>query len=293
MIIEKNINYINMELCSRQNSENETKENTSQSVSHFQGKDMKQKNTGHTWAYSRQESEQPLTETHPSVEFRMNVDYNSKESGLSIETDLSKERMENKFSRCWVVQILFNMVSLVSLVLVLYLFYKTFNVDVKNQEEIIGQSIPEPVFANDDRLSGNFKLDQNYLSNHQEIRWMSDEYSAITPDRDESCLVVPVAGKYLVISRFTFKLPPGDNRAGITHKLRLKSKTNPAKSTVFKRQYVSVIEHRLTEGSELTKPSVFIQSFEFEAGDKVCMSVSRPELLYKSSLDNDVNIIQI
>lgn len=129
------------------------------------------------------------------------------------------------------------------------------------------------------------------FTEYKEIRWSEDEYSRIKPSSEESCLIVPVGGKYLVISKFTFNLPPGDDSTLLTHQLKLKSRS--VKDTTFKRQYVSVIEHKLKEDSELRKPSVFIQFFEISAGDEVCTGVSNPELLYVSSIDNDVNIIKI
>lgn len=81
----------------------------------------------------------------------------------------------------------------------------------------------------------------------------------------------------------------------LTHQLKLKSRTGfgSVKDTLFKRQYVSVIEHKLKADSELRKPSVFIQFFDISAGDEICTDVPYPELLYISSIDNDVNIIKM
>lgn len=124
---------------------------------------------------------------------------------------------------------------------------------------------------------------------------MKDESSKVVPSITEPCLTIPDDGKYLVISRFTFLIPPGEKETILTHQLELKAENEAGEITrrVFKRQYVSIVEQQLKASTELRKSSNFIQSFELHAGNEVCTKVSNPELLYISSIDNDVTIIKV
>ncbi|XP_045201586.2 uncharacterized protein LOC123555085 [Mercenaria mercenaria] len=280
---------INMKDYNRQNSENEVKENNlSPSSEPCKFSYISEKNL-----LSRQQSNCPFVEKVSSTSVTLN-DYDSNDT---MFTEISKKQNGEKHNRscCWTVQAFTVLISLMALGLVLFLYYKVTNSEVQLPEVIIGHSNHEPIFENIDSISGSFKLDQQYLSDYKDIRWTADEQSTIIPSRDTPCLMVPDDGKYLVFSRFTFRIPAGDDKTVLTHQLTLKSKTESGdiKETVFKRQYVSVIEHKLKEDSELRKPSVFIQFFELQAGDEICTGVSNPDLLYISSIDNDVNIIKV
>jgi hypothetical protein len=133
------------------------------------------------------------------------------------------------------------------------------------------------------------------ITEKKSVRWMADANSRIVPSENEPCLLIPEDGKYLVFSRFTFRIPPGENETILTHQLAIKSVNEAGEKVkkVLKRQYVSIVEHQIKNDSEMRKPSVFIQSFELSAGNEVCTWVSSPELLYISPIDNDVTIIKV
>lgn len=145
--------------------------------------------------------------------------------------------------------------------------------------------------------SGSFKLDQEYLKASNKIRWSPDEYSHIHPSGDGGCLQVPVGGKYLVVSRFTFDVSPGEEHLNVFHFFTVLEESGQMKEASYRRKLVSVTQEKSGLNKKIViirkHPSVFTEFIELEARQQICANVSRADLLYKSSLDNDLNIIRV
>ncbi|KAL4220098.1 hypothetical protein ACF0H5_020509 [Mactra antiquata] len=143
------------------------------------------------------------------------------------------------------------------------------------------------------QTSGTFPLNQNILEANKTIRWVSDEGSSIIPDTTSPCLTIPVSGRYLIISRFTFKIPKTEPTTETLHFFKIKLSSGEMKDHSYKRSIVSLAESKLMNGADdLKKANVFIEFYNIEAGEKICVNTSLPELLFISSLDNDVNILK-
>lgn len=108
---------------------------------------------------------------------------------------------------------------------------------------------------------------------------------------------MPVGGKYLIVSRFTFLIPKESRTVGIMHFFKVLDTKGAIKDGGYRRKYVNVVETGSIDiGDDVTKlktPSVFVEFIEIESQETICANVSTPELLYISALDNDINIIQV
>lgn len=126
------------------------------------------------------------------------------------------------------------------------------------------------------------------VSETSQVRWLHDIYSIIDIVPETNCVKIPLNGDYFVNSRFTFKIPVEEEQSLLTHTLRVLSADGVNVS--FRRQYVDIPNDRV---SEYRKTSVFTKIFHLQAGEKLCASVSIPELLYASGIDNDLTMVRL
>lgn len=127
---KKNSFSLNMEVCNRQNSVNEIKENEELSpcedlCKQYPG--LKLKNDFRGPIYTRQPSEYPLVENDLTKKCSTVVnikDFGSKDSAMSYETE-TKEKIEGRNQNCcWLTQAFTLLLAIVTFGLALFLFYK-------------------------------------------------------------------------------------------------------------------------------------------------------------------------
>lgn len=208
------------------------------------------------------------------------------------------ERQNSRHRIClYRMTILCIVMFLCSLGLLLFVFLKMPN-DIIEEEQALESSMAIMSHHNVN-VAGSFKINQTHLRDFHRVLWLKDEDSEIVPSTVNDCLQIPYAGKYLVFSRFTFNILPSVETLSITHIFQLKTSDGKLKDGGFKRKYVSVLENKLRTNDEvkanreLRKPSVFIEFFNLDAHDQVCANVSNTNLLYQSTMDNDINIIRV
>ncbi|XP_052782720.1 uncharacterized protein LOC128218973 [Mya arenaria] len=140
-----------------------------------------------------------------------------------------------------------------------------------------------------------FVLDQQFLKEEGKVRWKESEQTArssVKPSQNESCVVVPEAGRYMVYSQITFAFDGLTDRSEVAHSVNVRSGTDV---NMVQKKLIAVPyrDPKLPRRQQTMEPSNLITSAKVEAHDRICIEVSPANLVYVSQVDNALMVAKV
>lgn len=106
----------------------------------------------------------------------------------------------------------------------------------------------------------------------------------------QGCLIVPENGTYAVFSQITFRVFKENDIKTLVHTIKLENAMENEQA--FQRRIISVPAEE-NRGSPEVIPSLFVTFVGMKAGGGICVNVSDSQYVYKSQLDNSINMFKL